>query len=148
MIDALKKGYWWREELKKDLSKPPGEGQADARTGFAGAIPVNKDGTANCEGVGATCEADKVKADEAAEKKAEEKEDKDPVAAEFHKIKGDVDEKKKKVEEKGEQVEESAPKEEAPKAEPVPEPKKEAKAAFAQHKTKHHKRHHHHHKRY
>jgi len=103
VIDALKKGYWWREELKKDLAKPAGEGQADARTGFAGAIPVNKDGTANCEGVGATCEADKVKADEAAEKKAEETEEKtDAVEKEFHKIKGDVDEKKKKVEEKGE----------------------------------------------
>jgi len=57
---AIKKGYWWNKELDHELRRAPGAGQPDARTGFAGAIPNNKDGSLNCPGVGATCDVDKV----------------------------------------------------------------------------------------
>ena len=97
MEAALKKGYWWNKELEKDLSKPPGAGQADARAGFAGAIPTGKDGSLHCEGVGATCEADKVLADEAKEKKDEKAaKDGDEANKEAEKILKEEAEKKAK----------------------------------------------------
>lgn len=109
------------------MKRPAGAGQADARTGFSGAIPKTKGGDLYCEGVGATCEADKVHQDEAAEAKADavgEKKEAE-VTKEAEKI---VEGEKAKAEkkEKGE-----GPKEEAPE-----EPAAEKPAAFVQ--SKHH----------
>jgi len=130
LIAAIKKGYWWDKELDKEMKRPTDypAGQTDARSSFSGAIPKDKDGADYCEGVGAKCDADKVIADEAKEKKAAAAEENSEVKKEAEKI---VKEEKKKAEkaEKGE-----GPVEEAP----------EEKAALAQ--KKHHHRHHKHHK--
>ena len=131
LIDAIKKGYWWDKELEKEMKMPAGPGQADARTGFAGAIPKDKAGNDYCEGVGATCDAGKATAEAAKEAKEEKAEENSEVKKEAEKI---VKEEKAKAEkaEKGE-----GPKEEAPEEKPA--------AAFSQVKTKsHHKRKHHH----
>lgn len=137
LIAALKKGYFWDKELEKELARPGGAGQADARAGYAGAIPNDKAGELYCEGVGATCEADKVAVAEAKEKKDKADEAKgDEATKEAEKIVKDEKAKAAK-EEKGEGAPTEAP-EEAPAAAEKP-------AAFAQkhHHKKHHKKHHH-----
>lgn len=123
------------------MKRPAGEGQADARTGFAGAIPTKKDGSLNCEGVGATCEADKVKADENKEEKAAAAEANDEVKKEAGKILKEEAEKAAKKE-KGEGPKDEVPvdeKELGKAAAPA-----EEKAAFSQLTHKHHHKKHHH----
>ena len=128
LVAALKKGYWWDRELKKELARPAGEGQADARSGFAGAIP-SKNGKPNCEAVGAECGAEEKKEAPDAQTKAEEKEAK-VTEAEFDKIEGEVKGKKEKKE-KGDEPEASAP-EPAKEAAPAAEAPKKEEAAFVQ----------------
>lgn len=115
------------------MKRPAGPGQADARQGFAGAIPKDKSGADYCEGVGATCDAGKVVAEAAKDAKAEAAEENTEAKKEAEKI---VKEEKAKAakEEKGEGAKEEAPTE----AEAAP-----AKPAFVQKGHKHHHRHHH-----
>ena len=107
---AIRKGYWWDKELDKEMKRPAQspEAQADARTGFAGAIPKNKDGSLNCEGVGATCDAEKVQADTEKEKKEEAKEENNDAKKEAEKIVKEEKEKEEKKE-KGEEPPVEAP---------------------------------------
>ena len=97
LVAAIKKGYWWDKELEKELARPAGAGQADARTGFGGAIPYGKDGKINCEAVGAACEAPPAEKPSAEEKKAADDEAKaeKETKAEAEKI---IEEEKKKAE--------------------------------------------------
>merc|ERR1719240_52762 len=97
LVAAIKKGYWWDKELDKELARPAGAGQADARTGFGGAIPYGKDGKINCEAVGAACEDHQPKKPSAEEKKAADDEAKaeKETKAEAEKI---IEEEKKKAE--------------------------------------------------
>lgn len=139
---AIKKGYWWDKELEKEMARPAGAAQPDAREGFAGAIPKAKDGSLYCEGVGATCDADKVHQDAVKEAKDDKAaEGGDEAKKEAEKI---VKEEKEKAakKEKGE-----GPAEDAPPAEaPAPAaPAAEKPAAFSQLRKKHgHHKHHHH----
>ena len=70
LIAAIKKGYWWDKELEKELARPAGAGQGDAREGYGGAIPY-KNGKLNCDAVGASCEAPPKEEKSAEEKKAD-----------------------------------------------------------------------------
>lgn len=148
LVAALKKGYWWDKELEKELARPAGPGQADARAGYAGAIPKTKSGELYCEGVGANCE--KIEKPVAQEATENLKEGADPESVkEGEKIEGEIKEKKAKEEKKGE-GETGTPGDEEKEAkvpvEPVKpaEPKEKAEAAaFVQHRSKHHKKHHH-----
>lgn len=156
LIAALKKGYFWDKELEKELARPGGEGQADARAGYAGAIPKTKSGELWCEGVGANCEPHPEKSvDKEATDNLKEGPDKETIKA-AEEITGEVETKKKKKEEKGEEptgtpgdeekeskvaVEPVKPKEAPIPKEAATEAPAEA-AAFAQHRH-HHKKHHH-----
>lgn len=134
------------------MSRPGGEGQADARAGYAGAIPKTKSGAYDCEGVGAKC--DKIEQDVPHEAVANLKEGADPeVIKESEKVKEEKIAEDKKHEEKGTEPETGTPGDEkegsAVPVEPVKpaepkEEKAEKAAAFAQHRH-HHKRHHKHH---
>jgi hypothetical protein len=97
LVAAIKKGYWWDKELEKELARPAGAGQADARQGFGGAIPYGKDGKINCDAVGAACEPIKEEKPEGEEKKAADAEAKADAETkkEAEKI---IDEEKKKAE--------------------------------------------------
>ena len=108
LVAALKKGYWWDRELKKELARPAGPGQGDARSGYAGAIP-SKNGKADCEAVGAKCDEEPTEKKETpdAQTKAEEKAEKE-TEKEFDSITEEVKGKKAKKE-KGEAPEEAAP---------------------------------------
>jgi uncharacterized Zn finger protein (UPF0148 family) len=103
------------------MKRPPGAGQADARTGYAGAIPKNEDGSLNCPGVGATCDVDKVHQDEVKEAKdAKAAEEGDEATKEAKKIVAEEKEKAAKKE-KGEGPAEDAPPAEIAGAAPAPE---------------------------
>lgn len=106
LVAAIKKGYWWDKELEKELARPAGAGQADAREGYSGAIPY-KNKKLYCEGVGASCEADApVKAaDSTPDPEAESEKE---AAKEAGKIVAEEKAKEAKKE-KGEGPEESAP---------------------------------------
>lgn len=110
LIAALKKGYWWDEELKKELARPAGAGQADARTGFAGAIPyAPRTMKQNCDAVGAKCdEPPPAEKKEAPPATAEEKQEKETEAAAKEMIK-EVKEKKAKDAGAAPKEEEAAP---------------------------------------
>lgn len=118
LVAAIKKGYWWDKELEKELARPAGAGQADARAGFGGAIPYGKDGKINCDAVGATCDAPVVEQKAAEDKKADEAEEKADAETKKEAEKIIADEKEKAAKkEKGE----------GPETEAEP-----TKAAFAQ----------------
>ena len=112
LIAALKKGYWWDEELKKELARPAGAGQADARTGFEGAIPYTpRTKKQNCEAVGAKCDEPPAEKKEAPPATPEEKQEKETETAAKEMIKEVKDKKAKDA---------GAAPAEAPAAEPAP----------------------------
>jgi len=143
-IEAIKKGYWWDKELEKELSRPAGEGQADARQGYSAAIPRTKSGELYCEGVGAKCD-DHVEKSVASEAVANLKEGADPEGVkESEKVTEEIKAKKEKKEKKGEEETVTPGEEEKSTAVPVepvkPKETKVAKeaaeepAAFVQHR--------------
>ena len=107
LVEAIKKGYWWDKELEKELARPAGAGQADAREGYAGAIPY-RNKKLYCEGVGASCEENAPTQKEGEATPDPEAESQKEAAKEAGKIVAEEKEKEVKKE-KGEEPETSAP---------------------------------------